>query len=94
MGRPHLGTFLATRSPNRSVLSLAWFLLLRMLCADLRLVCQDYDGGDCCECTCEGDEDDCKTFACIDPEAPCVDEGLLTVDMVENCRVSWPGQRE
>ncbi|CAM9504237.1 unnamed protein product [Ectocarpus fasciculatus] len=46
-----------------------------------------YDGGDCCECTCEGDEDDCKTFACIDPEAPCVDEDLVTVDMVENCRV-------
>ncbi|CAM9833917.1 unnamed protein product, partial [Ectocarpus sp. 12 AP-2014] len=48
-----------------------------------------YDGGDCCECTCEGNEDDdwhCRSFACIDPDAPCVDDDSVTVDMIENCR--------
>ncbi|CAN0304599.1 unnamed protein product [Ascophyllum nodosum] len=40
-----------------------------------------YDGGDCCECTCVdttsnacGDEG----FACIDPEAPCVEDDDVT----------------
>ena len=52
----------------------------------------NYDGGDCCECTCEvgffADDDSaggCSQFACIDPAAPCVDEDLITVDMVEKC---------
>eukprot|EP00903_Cladosiphon_okamuranus_P014617 g13555.t1 len=56
----------------------------------------NYDGGDCCECTCQIDEygDDyysdgrysgCSHFACVDPEAPCVDEDLITIDMVESC---------
>ncbi|CAM9387680.1 unnamed protein product, partial [Hapterophycus canaliculatus] len=49
-----------------------------------------YDGGDCCECTCtEGDGDDdwsCRYgFACIDPDAPCVDDDSITVEMYENC---------
>ncbi|CAN0158392.1 unnamed protein product, partial [Ectocarpus sp. 6 AP-2014] len=46
-----------------------------------------YDGGDCCECTCEGDDDDykCMQFSCIDPNAPCVDDDDITVDMFDNC---------
>ncbi|CAN0426585.1 unnamed protein product, partial [Ectocarpus sp. 12 AP-2014] len=48
-----------------------------------------YDGGDCCSCTCESPYDDdwgCMWFACIDPEAACVDDDDITVDMFENCR--------
>ena len=41
-----------------------------------------YDGGDCCECTCEGA---CEFFACIDPSAPCVDDDDVTIVEVENC---------
>ncbi|CAM9217893.1 unnamed protein product [Ectocarpus sp. 8 AP-2014] len=49
----------------------------------------DFDGGDCCECTCDpslGTSDDlCKSdsfYACIDPLAPCVDEDDdITADM-------------
>lgn len=44
----------------------------------------DYDGGDCCECTCVsteshicGDEDN-GGFACVDPSAPCVDDDDVT----------------
>lgn len=40
-----------------------------------------YDGGDCCECTCEGDSVySCRagTFNCIDPEAWCVDDDIIT----------------
>ncbi|CAM9548113.1 unnamed protein product, partial [Ectocarpus sp. 8 AP-2014] len=51
-----------------------------------------YDGGDCCECTCVGS--DCTrypNFACIDPDAPCVDDDDITVDIVENCETSWMG---
>ncbi|CAN0370169.1 unnamed protein product, partial [Ectocarpus sp. 8 AP-2014] len=52
-----------------------------------------YDGGDCCECTCEHPWDDdgwaCASngsgFACIDPAAPCVDDDDITAVMVENC---------
>ncbi|CAM9132154.1 unnamed protein product [Ectocarpus sp. 13 AM-2016] len=52
-----------------------------------------YDGGDCCECTCE-DTPNAKcgrggNFACIDPEAPCVDDDSFTVDMIENCESPW-----
>ncbi|CAM9718522.1 unnamed protein product, partial [Ectocarpus sp. 12 AP-2014] len=58
-----------------------------------------YDGGDCCECTCVSSSDDyydlgCtigSSFACIDPDAPCVDDDDITVDMVENCDVSELG---
>lgn len=50
----------------------------------------------CCECTCESlwelndDERDarafgCTEFACIDPEAPCVDDDFITVDKIEEC---------
>lgn len=55
---------------------------------------KNYDGGDCCECTCVADdpigsdENRCgrySEFACIDPSAPCVDDDSVTVDMVENC---------
>ncbi|CAM9523721.1 unnamed protein product [Scytosiphon promiscuus] len=54
----------------------------------------NYDGGDCCECTCEVDEtlgdDDYRCgqyngFACIDPSAPCVDDDSVTVDMIDEC---------
>ncbi|CAM9177738.1 unnamed protein product, partial [Ectocarpus fasciculatus] len=47
-----------------------------------------YDGGDCCECTCENDHDDnyrCMEFSCIDPKAACVNDDDITVDMFENC---------
>lgn len=51
-----------------------------------------YDGGDCCECTCtDGEAFACgqyNQFACIDPEAPCVNDDDFTVDMMENCE--WP----
>ncbi|CBJ33705.1 conserved unknown protein [Ectocarpus siliculosus] len=46
-----------------------------------------YDGGDCCECTCEPNNK-CggrSGFACIDPGAPCVDDDSVTVDMIDNC---------
>ncbi|CAN0021304.1 unnamed protein product, partial [Scytosiphon promiscuus] len=54
----------------------------------------NYDGGDCCECTCMSDvqRDDDWTcgrysgFACIDPSAPCVDDDSVTVDMIDICR--------
>lgn len=52
----------------------------------------DYDGGDCCECTCDasGVDDDgacgqSAGFACIDPAAACVDDDSVTVDMIDNC---------
>ncbi|CAM9510166.1 unnamed protein product, partial [Ectocarpus sp. 13 AM-2016] len=54
-----------------------------------------YDGGDCCSCTCQVPEDDsgddgslCSesvVFACIDPDAPCVNDDDITVDMVDTC---------
>eukprot|EP00752_Nemacystus_decipiens_P018362 g16473.t1 len=55
----------------------------------------NYDGGDCCECTCEvaaraDDYSDvhyagCDAFACIDPEAPCVEASNVTIEMIETC---------
>lgn len=53
-----------------------------------------YDGGDCCSCTCVppeevngfGDFQGCDSgFACVDPEAPRVDDDDITVDVVEEC---------
>lgn len=55
-----------------------------------------YDGGDCCECTCEGlsyydwSSDStysgcANSFACIDPAAPCVDDDSITIDLPESC---------
>ncbi|CAM9521815.1 unnamed protein product [Ectocarpus sp. 12 AP-2014] len=47
-----------------------------------------FDGGDCCECTCEDGEYTCGQYvgyACIDPDAACVDDDAVTVDMIENC---------
>lgn len=48
--------------------------------------------GKCCECTCEepigaGDDDYYCTFgfACIDPDAECVNDDDITVDMLEDC---------
>ena len=42
----------------------------------------DYDGGDCCECTCVSSvEYTCGEnggYACIDPSAPCVDNDDVT----------------
>lgn len=61
------------------------------------MLSQGYDGGDCCECTCVAPENSWNDdgacshnagFACIDPEAPCVDDDDITVDMAENCDVS------
>lgn len=48
---------------------------------------QDYDGGDCCECTCTKNNggDGCYEFQCVDPAAECVDDDDITVDQVENC---------
>ncbi|CAM9892192.1 unnamed protein product, partial [Ectocarpus sp. 4 AP-2014] len=54
-----------------------------------------YDGGDCCECTCQvrstqSDDDyyswgcDVDYMACIDPDASCVDDDDVTAEMVEN----------
>ena len=61
---------------------------------------QDYDGGDCCECTCDGsnnpdDDDACgrwANFACIDPMAPCVDDDSVTIDMIGNCYAGQIGK--
>lgn len=56
----------------------------------------DYDGGDCCQCTCnapDSDDDwrcsDDATYACIDPAAPCVEDDDITAEMVEHC--GYPG---
>ncbi|CAM9609201.1 unnamed protein product, partial [Ectocarpus fasciculatus] len=58
-----------------------------------------YDGGDCCECTCEPRllEDTYGTyrmgcdsnfgFACIDPDAPCVDDDYVTVGTPARCDI-------
>ena len=56
----------------------------------LALAFPGYDGGDCCSCTCQVDEDGygCsgyEVFECIDPSATCVDDDDVTVIMVENC---------
>lgn len=56
-------------------------------CSQNRAECA-YDGGDCCECTCDDSDGNCSrysNFACIDPEAPCVDDDSFTADMIENC---------
>ena len=46
----------------------------------------------CCECTCSRDDDDdwaCSEkgagFACIDPEAECVNDDDITIGIAENC---------
>ena len=57
----------------------------------------DYDGGDCCECTCEDTPNQvCGLyvgFACIDPAAECVDDDSVTVDMVGVCdNLRWVGE--
>ncbi|CAM9919789.1 unnamed protein product, partial [Ectocarpus sp. 6 AP-2014] len=46
-----------------------------------------YDRGDCCSCTCVDEDYECGNngFACLDPSAECVDDDSVTVDMVENC---------
>ena len=52
------------------------------------LVLEGYDGGDCCACTCQVDEDGegCdEDFACIDPAAACVNDDDITIDVVEAC---------
>lgn len=60
----------------------------------------EYDGGDCCECTCDptknfwDDDGACGQwagFACIDPAAPCVDDDSVTIDMPDNCSGSSMG---
>lgn len=41
----------------------------------------DYDGGDCCECTCvDTVEYTCEDFHCVDPSAPCVDDDVSDGD--------------
>ena len=37
--------------------------------------CGNYDGGDCCECTCMDAEFTCGNFDCRDPIYPCGDDG-------------------
>ena len=61
--------------------------------------CLDYDGGDCCQCTCDptkSDNDDAcgrwAGFACIDPMAPCVDDDSVTVDMIDICSAGSIGE--
>ena len=53
----------------------------------------DYDGGDCCECTCvDKPNQECgrySGFACVDPDAECVNDDDVTVDMFEEC--GWIG---
>ena len=57
-----------------------------------------YDGGDCCECTCERPETTIidayysesyafcgDGFACIDPSAPCVNDDDITTGIVDAC---------
>ncbi|CAN0328463.1 unnamed protein product [Ectocarpus sp. 6 AP-2014] len=53
----------------------------------------DYDGGDCCSCTCVDNELECGSlgFQCIDPAAECVDDDSFTVDFVENCSLEFLG---
>ena len=54
------------------------------------LIVIDYDGGDCCSCTCvDTPNQKCGQydgFACIDPAAQCVNDDDITVDMLENCQ--------
>lgn len=50
-----------------------------------------YGGGDCCSCTCQTADNEwddgysCTEFACIDPNATCVEDDDATAAMVENC---------
>ncbi len=47
-----------------------------------------YDGGDCCSCTCDPNGYyDCGGFryACIDPEAACVDDDDITEAIASSC---------
>lgn len=55
----------------------------------------NYDGGDCCACTCEdiaNNECGSRGFACIDPEAACVDDDNITVDMIDKCNYDMIGE--
>ena len=50
----------------------------------------NYDGGDCCACTCVSGPnrecgDDADGYSCIDPSAECVNDDDITVDMFDNC---------
>lgn len=40
----------------------------------------DYDGGDCCECTCVDEAFICgeEAYECVDPSAPCVNDASST----------------
>ena len=61
--------------------------------------CGNYDGGDCCECTCTDGSFDCGFgggFNCLDPNANCggVDAGELPMGpcdtpCLENCDPDW-----
>ncbi len=54
-----------------------------------------YDGGDCCSCTCAPDAYwvcGGYGYACIDPEAACVDDDDVTDDAIaSNCFVAYVG---
>ncbi|CAB1100492.1 unnamed protein product [Ectocarpus sp. CCAP 1310/34] len=40
-----------------------------------------YDDGDCCECTCETDNEHlCQFFVCLDPEAECAEDDDTNTD--------------
>ena len=49
----------------------------------------NYDGGDCCSCTCEDTPNQtCGSwsfFSCLDPSAECVNDDDVTADMTETC---------
>ena len=59
---------------------------------------QEYDGGDCCDCTCDRDNpanpEPCNgRFACVDPMAECVDDDSVTVEMFDICEAVDIGER-
>jgi len=74
-----------TGTPRVLPVDRAWYpsvpvhpLLITLFCR-FAILFQGYDGGDCCPCTCV------VRYRCIDPTAPCVDDDLITAEMVENC---------
>ena len=64
-------------------------------CVGPRAVCDpqnvpecNYDGGDCCSCTCvDTPSYTCGIagFSCVDPSADCVEDDDITTGVVDNC---------
>lgn len=69
-------------------------LLLRFVPPAIRhLIIKDYDEGDCCKCTCSANATyDCglNIFACINPDAWCVDDDDVTAEKA-NCSPEFSG---